>query len=146
VADKADVITLDFRSSFDLVDLVQTVFEYLSTEVGFDSDSSHWMSVAIRESVTNAVRHGNKMDPSKRVVVRFEHEPTRFEVFVEDEGEGFDPSSLPDPLAEENLLRANGRGIFFMKSFMDEVDYRFPPNRGTQVRMVKRLTKNSKSS
>ncbi len=145
VADKVDVITLDFRSSFELVDLVQTVFEFLSAQVGFDSESSHWMSVAIRESVTNAVRHGNKMDPSKRVVVRFEHQKARFEVSVEDEGEGFDPSTLPDPLAEENLLRTNGRGIFFMKSFMDEVDYRFPPDRGTQVRMVKKLTKSSKS-
>ena len=139
MADKVNVITLDFRSSFELIDLVQAVFESISAQVGFDSDSSHWMSVAIRESVTNAVRHGNKMDPSKRVVVRFEHGKTSFQVSVEDEGEGFDPSALPDPLAEENLLRANGRGIFFMKSFMDEVVYHFPPDRGTRVRMVKKL-------
>ncbi len=145
MADKVNIITLDFRSSFELVDLVQTVFESLSAQIGFDSDSSHWMSVAIRESVTNAIRHGNKMDPSKRVVVRFEHQKARFQVSVEDEGQGFDPSALRDPLAEENLLRANGRGIFFMKSFMDEVTYHFPPERGTQVTMVKKIASDTKS-
>jgi serine/threonine-protein kinase RsbW len=139
MGDKTSVINIDFRSSFELVDLVQTVFESLADQVGFDSDSSHWMSVAIRESVTNAVRHGNKMDPAKRVIVRFEVDGSEFQILVEDEGEGFDPGKLPDPLAEENLLRANGRGIFFMKNFMDEVVYNFPPNRGTQVKMVKKL-------
>ena len=92
------------------------------------------MSVAIRESVTNAVRHGNKMDPSKRVTVRFELNGLEFLVYVEDQGEGFDSEKLPDPLAEENLLRANGRGIFFMKNFMDEVIYNFPRDRGTGPR------------
>ena len=125
--------------------MVQTVFESLADQVGFDSDSSHWMSVAIRESVTNAVRHGNKMDPSKRVTVRFEINGPEFLIYVEDQGGGFDPEKLPDPLAEENLLRANGRGIFFMKSFMDEVVYNFPADRGTQVKMVKKLPERGKS-
>jgi len=136
---ESNVVSIDFQSSFELVDLVQTVFEYLAEQVGFDTDSTHWMSVAIRESVTNAVRHGNKNDPSKRVMVRFEYSEPDFRVFVEDEGEGFDPAELPDPLAEENLLRANGRGIFFMKSFMDEVEYSFLEKSGTQVKMVKRV-------
>ena len=102
-------------------------------------DSAHWMSVAIRESVTNAVRHGNKLDPRKRVIVRFRYDAPEFTVVVEDEGEGFNPEKVPDPLAEENLLRASGRGIFFMKNFMDEVSYRFEPNRGTRVTMMKRV-------
>lgn len=122
-----------------MVDLVQVVFESLSSQVGFDADSAHWMSVAIRESVTNAVRHGNKLDPEKRVVVRFEFEKPEFTVSVEDEGEGFNPDAVPDPLAEENLLRASGRGIFFMKNFMDEVTYHFQPERGTRVTMMKRV-------
>ena len=136
---ESNVISIDFQSSFELVDLVQTVFEYLAVQVGFDADSTHWMSVAIRESVTNAVRHGNKNDPSKRVMVRFEYSEPDFKIYVEDEGKGFDPDKLPDPLAEENLLRANGRGIFFMKSFMDEVEYNFLEKSGTQVKMVKRV-------
>lgn len=132
-------VQIDIQSSFEMVDLVQVVFESLSSQVGFDADSAHWMSVAIRESVTNAVRHGNKLDPAKRVIVSFEYRAPEFTVMVEDEGEGFDPDNVPDPLAEENLLRASGRGIFFMKNFMDEVSYRFEPNRGTRVTMMKRV-------
>ena len=122
-----------------MVDLVQVVFESLSSQVGFDEDVSHWMSVAIRESVTNAVRHGNKLDSEKRVLICFEVKEGELRVSVEDEGEGFEPGEIPDPLAEENLLRASGRGIFFMKNFMDEVTYEFQPTRGTRVTMVKRL-------
>lgn len=132
-------VQIDIQSSFEMVDLVQVVFESLSSQVGFDTDSAHWMSVAIRESVTNAVRHGNKLDSSKRVIVYFEYKAPEFTVVVEDEGEGFNPERVPDPLAEENLLRASGRGIFFMKNFMDEVSYRFEPNRGTRVTMMKRV-------
>jgi serine/threonine-protein kinase RsbW len=137
--DKPGNVSIDIQSSFEMVDLVQVVFESLSSQVGFDADSAHWMSVAIRESVTNAVRHGNKLDPRKRVIVHFQYSAPEFTVVVEDEGEGFDPENVPDPLAEENLLRASGRGIFFMKNFMDEVSYRFEPNRGTRVTMMKRV-------
>jgi len=136
---KRNVVQIDIRSRFEMVDFVQFIFESVVAELGFDPDSSHWMSVAVRESVTNGIRHGNKLDPSKRVTVRFEFDGPDLVITVEDEGEGFNPAQIPDPLSEENLLRANGRGIFFMKSFMDEVVYRFPPQRGTQVRMVKRL-------
>lgn len=132
-------VQIDIQSNFEMVDLVQVVFESLSSNVGFDDDVSHWMSVAIRESVTNAVRHGNKLDTDKRVIIRFEVDDKAFSVSVEDEGQGFDPGDIPDPLAEENLLRASGRGIFFMKNFMDEVTYDFGPNRGTRVTMVKRV-------
>ncbi len=137
--DNPNRVEIDIQSSFEMVDLVQVVFESLSSQVGFGSDESHWMSVAIRESVTNAVRHGNKLDPEKRVIVRFEVEAAAFTVSVEDEGEGFDPRAIPDPLAEENLLRASGRGIFFMKNFMDDVQYHFEPSRGTRVTMHKRV-------
>lgn len=135
----ANSVEVDIQSSFEMLDLVQVVFEALASEAGFDADQLHWMSVAIRESVTNAVRHGNKLDPTKRVIIRFERGEDAFTVSVEDEGEGFDPSEIPDPLAEENLLRASGRGIFFMKNFMDEVSYHFEPGCGTRVTMVKRL-------
>ncbi len=137
---KRNTICLDIQSSFEMVDLIQAAFESLSEQAGFDQDSSHWMSVAIRESVTNAVRHGNKMDPLKRVVVSFEFDGSDFLVQVADEGEGFNPAGLRDPLAEENLLRANGRGIFFMKNFMDEVVYEFPANCGTLVKMSKKIS------
>ena len=139
LATKSNCVEIDIQSSFEMVDLVQVVFASLSSQLGFDADVSHWMSISIRESVTNAVRHGNKLDSEKRVIIRFEVDEHALSVSVEDEGEGFDPGDIPDPLAEENLLRASGRGIFFMKNFMDEVTYDFEPNRGTRVTMVKRL-------
>jgi len=139
LATKSNCVEIDIRSSFEMVDLVQVVFESLSSQVGFDEDVSHWMSVAIRESVTNAVRHGNKLDSEKRVLICFEVDGGELRVSVEDEGEGFDLEDIPDPLAEENLLRTSGRGIFFMKNFMDEVTYDFKPNGGTCVTMVKRV-------
>ena len=97
------------------------------------------MSVAVRESVVNAIKHGNRSDETKRVTVDFVIHGPRSRSAVLDEGAGFDPRRVPDPVAEENLLKADGRGIFFMRSFMDEVDYSFPPGGGTVVRMVKRL-------
>ncbi len=72
-------------------------------------------------------------------MVYFDYRRPEFTVVVEDEGEGFNPAAVPDPLAEENLLRASGRGIFFMKNFMDEVTYHFVPKRGTRVTMMKRV-------
>jgi len=89
--------------------------------------------------VVNAIKHGNHGDGDKRVAVEFLLHPGALEVTVQDEGTGFDPGSVPSPLAEENLLKADGRGIFFMRSFMDEVEYLFPPEGGTLVRLVKRL-------
>lgn len=136
---KSNCVQIDIQSSFEMVDLVQVVFESLSSQVGFEGDEAHWMSVAIRESVTNAVRHGNKLNSDKRVIIRFEVDDGEFAVSVKDEGEGFDPGEIPDPLAEENLLRASGRGIFFMKNFMDEVTYDFEPDGGTRVTMVKKV-------
>ena len=96
------------------------------------------MSVAVRESVVNAIKHGNHLDESKRVALSFTLRPQALEVEVRDEGEGFDPGAVPDPLAPENLLKPDGRGIFFMRSFMDEVSYSFPARGGTVVRMLKK--------
>jgi len=88
----------------------------------------------------NAIKHGNRVDEGKRVCLDFVIHPAELEFRVQDEGIGFDLKSLADPLAEENLLRPDGRGIFFMRSFMDEVAYSFPAKGGTVVRMVKRRT------
>jgi len=87
----------------------------------------------------NAIKHGNQMDETKRVTLEFVLHPQALEVHVQDEGAGFDPSTVPDPVAEENLLKAYGRGIFFMRSFMDEVSYSFPAKGGSRVTMLKRV-------
>jgi len=132
-------VKLDIASRFEMLDVVQTVVSHLGTMIGFGEDATHYMSVAVRESVVNAIKHGNKLDPEKRVELVFTIAEKALEVTIHDHGHGFDPASIPDPLAQENLLKADGRGIFFMRSFMDEVAYSFPPRGGTLVRMVKRL-------
>jgi serine/threonine-protein kinase RsbW len=86
----------------------------------------------------NAIKHGNAQDPERRVRIEFAIADEGLEVTVKDEGKGFDPEGVADPLQEENLLKADGRGMFFMRSFMDEVAYSFPPEGGTLVRMVKK--------
>lgn len=132
-------IRLEIASRFEMLEVVQTVLAHLATLVPFDDDGTHYMSVAVREAVVNAIKHGNQLDRDKRVGVEFVLLPGALRVHVSDQGAGFDPTTVPDPVAEENLLRACGRGIFFMRSFMDEVSYAFPPRGGTVVHMVKRL-------
>jgi serine/threonine-protein kinase RsbW len=131
-------VKLDIASRFEMLDMVQTVLVHLAGLIGFEEDATHYMSVAVRESVVNAIKHGNQLDETKRVAVAFTIHDAALEVEVQDQGLGFDPGSVPDPVAEENLLKAYGRGIFFMRSFMDEVSFSFLPRGGTVVRMVKK--------
>jgi serine/threonine-protein kinase RsbW len=132
-------VKLDIASRFDLLEMVQTVLIQISQILGFGDDATHYMSVALRESVVNAIKHGNQQDEAKRVVVDFTLHPKALEVTVHDQGKGFDPGNVADPVAPENLLKADGRGIFFMKSFMDSVAYSFPKDGGTVVSMTKRV-------
>jgi serine/threonine-protein kinase RsbW len=138
-----NTVRIDFHSSLGMLDFVQTVSESIARMVGLDDDSVHWVTVAVRESVINAIKHGNCNDVHKRVHVEFTslHDKERpgIAILVRDEGCGFDPSTLPDPLAQENLLKTNGRGIFLMRSFMDEMSFERAEQGGMQVRMVKRI-------
>ena len=133
-------VKLDLASRFEMLDVVQTILVQICRLVGFDDEAQHYMSVAVRESVVNAIKHGNGQDAAKRVFVEFTLHDSALEVQVRDEGKGFDPQTVPDPLAPENLLKAYGRGIFFMRQFMDEVTHSFPPRGGTIVRMLKRVS------
>ena len=137
------VVRLRMHSSFDMLDVVQLVSDRLSAIAGFDEDATHWVSVAVRESVINAIKHGNHEEPGKFVTVEFtfspREAPTEFVVSVRDQGEGFEPEALADPLAPENMLKSSGRGIFFMRSFMDDVRLARHPEGGMEVRMVKKL-------
>ncbi|HET7217262.1 MAG TPA: ATP-binding protein [Vicinamibacterales bacterium] len=141
---RGGTVKLQIHSDFDMLDAVQAVSDRLGQLGGFDEDAVHWIGVAVRESVINAIKHGNRGDLHKLVTVEFTFAPTvtpiELIVRVLDQGEGFDPEEIADPLAPENLLKASGRGIFFMRSFMDDVSIKRGSQGGMEVRMVKKLS------
>ena len=101
-------------------------------------DAAFGLDMAVREAVTNAVLHGNKQDASKTVEIAFTDAGGELVVTVRDRGTGFDPANVADPTAEQNLLKASGRGILFMRNFMDTVEWLPHPEGGTVVRMTKK--------
>ena len=141
---RGGTVRLQIHSNFDMVDFVQVVSDRVGQLAGMDDDTVHWIGVAIRESVINAIKHGNREDLDKLVTVEFTFapvsEPTKLVVRVLDQGEGFDPEDVANPLDPENLLKSSGRGIFFMRSFMDDVSLRRAAEGGMEVRMVKNLS------
>jgi serine/threonine-protein kinase RsbW len=136
-------VRLEFTSSVDMLDFVQVVSDHVGRTFGLDDDAIHWVGVAIRESVINAIKHGNRYDVTKRVFVEFETasgaEGPAMAVSVRDQGEGFDPDMLADPLDPANLLKPSGRGIFLIRNFMDEVRLQRASQGGMEIRMLKRL-------
>ena len=132
-------IRLEFGSAFDMLDFVQVVSDYVGRLTGLDEDQLYEVSVAVREVVVNAIKHGNKHDLAKRVVVEFSVEPSdHMTVWVKDQGTGFDPGEIPDPLAPENIMKGSGRGILFMRNYMDDVSLSRHPEGGMQIWMKKR--------
>jgi serine/threonine-protein kinase RsbW len=137
------IVRLEFTSAFEMLDFVQVVSDHMARDVGLDEDSLHWVSVAIRESVINAIKHGNRNDAAKHVFIEFETATTsngpELAIRVRDQGEGFDPETVANPLDPENLLKSSGRGIFLIRNFMDDVQLQRAPEGGMEIRMVKRL-------
>ncbi len=132
-------LEISFGSQLGYLDFVEEISDAITRMVGFDEDTRFWITLSIRESVVNAIQHGNQSDESKKVGVRFQSLPDRLVIFIQDEGEGFDESQIRDPLQPENLLQPGGRGVFFVRSFMDEVDWKLLPEGGMEMRMEKRL-------
>jgi serine/threonine-protein kinase RsbW len=130
---------LTFPSRIEAVgEAAAAVSEFLN-RLKIGEDVAFGVDMAVREAVTNAVLHGNKLDEAKVVELKLRNTPAVFEITVHDQGNGFNPNDVPDPTKDENILRTSGRGIFFMRNFMDEVDWSADPNGGTTVRMIKRL-------
>jgi serine/threonine-protein kinase RsbW len=117
---------------------VETAAEKLATDAGLDEDECFRVTMAVREAAVNAVLHGNEYDPAKRITASFENTGKSLIITIADEGNGLDPDSIPDPLAPENLLRGTGRGIFLIRSLMDEVHFR-QLHPGTELTLVKHL-------
>jgi serine/threonine-protein kinase RsbW len=136
-------VRLEFNSVFEMVDFVQIVSDHMGRSVGLDEDSLHWVGVAVRESVINAIKHGNRHDAAKHVFVEFDavtvESTPELTISVRDQGEGFEPEEVANPLAPENLLKSSGRGIFLIRNFMDDVQLQRVPEGGMEIRMVKRV-------
>jgi serine/threonine-protein kinase RsbW len=140
---RGGTVRLQIHSNFEMVDFVQVLSDRIGQLAGLDDDAVHWIGVAVRESVINAIKHGNREDYGKLVTVEFTfrpvESPSELLVRVLDEGQGFDVGAIADPLAPENILKSSGRGIFFMRSFMDDVTLQRRSEGGMEVRMRKKL-------
>ena len=126
--------TLD--STLASVNKAEQAVAEVAAKSGFDEDECGRIALAVREATVNAVLHGNRYDPTKRVTVSFESIPDSLTITVRDEGPGLDTLLIPDPLAPENLLKQSGRGIFLIRAFMDEVRFR-DMSPGTEITMIK---------
>jgi len=103
---------------------IEAFLRQVSTQLHFDDGTMYRLLVSCTEAVNNAIVHGNKSDPKKKVVIRCTEEEDTLTVCVSDEGTGFDPENLQDPREEKNLMKENGRGVFLMRSLMDKVKYK----------------------
>jgi serine/threonine-protein kinase RsbW len=128
--------TLD--STLETVDSAEQAASRIATEAGFDDEEVMRIAMAVREAAVNAVLHGNAYDPGKKVSLAFEQTGGNLVITIRDQGKGLDPDKIPDPLAPENLLKTSGRGIFLIRSFMDEVVIS-PSQTGTEIKLVKHV-------
>jgi len=131
-------VELVFPSEFRHVDLVHSVCDRVSAVVGFDQDQTTNLGLAVREATINAIKHGNRMNARKKVSVLFQFDKRDVIVSVQDQGHGFDPSTMRDPTRPENIDRPNGRGFLLMRAFVDRIEVE-PVRRGTVVRLIKRV-------
>jgi len=103
-------------------------------QLGYDEDHQFAIRLAFEEALVNAMKHGNRMDPARKVTLAYRVSPECIQIRVRDEGTGFDPGGVPDPTTDENLQRPCGRGIMLMRSYMDRVQFACC---GKEVRMTK---------
>ena len=134
----AETTELTLPSRIEAIDEAATAVAGLVTRSGISEDAAFGIDMAVREAMTNAVIHGNKLDETKFVEIIVKSSLDALEISVHDQGPGFNPETISDPTKEENILKTSGRGIFFMRNFFDEVDWSISPEGGTTVRMIKR--------
>ena len=120
------------------VNEVEALAEKIAADAGLDEDASFHVTMAVREAAVNAVLHGNEYDPDKEITFSHQNNGKSLIFVITDEGRGVDPAQLPDPRDEANLLRGTGRGIFLIRSMMDEVHFR-QLHPGTELTLIKHL-------
>lgn len=129
---------IELPSRIESVEEAAMMADEFAKSCGFGDEITFAVDLAVRESVANAVKHGNKFDESKTVQMTLADLPEGFEITVRDRGAGFSLDDIADPTDPENLLKTNGRGILFMRSFMDEVEWENPSDGGLRVKMLKK--------
>jgi serine/threonine-protein kinase RsbW len=137
---ESSVVEVTLESDLKNVEVAEEISRRVASTAGFDEEEQHRIEMAVHESMINAIWHGNKNDPSKSVWLRFQIHRDRLEIRIRDQGNGFDLEKIADPLADENLLNVSGRGIFLIRSFMDEFRVQYINGKGTEVTLVKRLS------
>jgi anti-sigma regulatory factor (Ser/Thr protein kinase) len=132
-----EVVTLSIPSRLDLLSLVDRVTDSISERMEFDDEQRAAISLSVIEAGTNAIQHGHGSRAALLVSMRFEMHPDRLAVIVHDDGPGFPPPDCPaDPTSPEHLFDSRGRGIFIMRTCMDDVGFDFGTG-GTTVRLTK---------
>jgi serine/threonine-protein kinase RsbW len=132
-------IELTLETLLDSVGLAEDICVRIAGNAGFDDDDCFKIGMSVREGVINAYKYGNGTQRDKKIYLTIELAPDRIIIHVQDQGCGFNLSEVPDPLAEENLLKSSGRGIFLMRTFMDEFDVRRSNEGGAEIVMTKRI-------
>ncbi len=132
-------LEVTLETQLESVDLAESIVMRVAGAAGFSEDEIHKLGMAVREGVINAYNYGNCQDRRKKILLAVEFDPEKMVVHIVDEGCGFELSEVADPLAEENLLRTSGRGIFLMRAFMDELAVRRGPTGGADLVMSKKL-------
>ncbi len=126
-------------STLESVDIAERAALDLAREAGFGEEDLDRIGMSVRECMVNAVVHGNQYSSHKKVHFSVSSSPGRLTIRVADQGEGFDPQIVPDPLSGDNILRHSGRGIFLMKAFMDDLQVRRLQPAGMEVTLVKNV-------
>src|SRR5512147_1313312 len=135
----AGPIRMSLSSRFENIELAQHLCGKLLEGREVSEETKHWILMALREALANAIKHGNEQDLAKRVHVEMRVDQDTLEVRIRDEGSGFDPERVSDPLAPENRLKTSGRGIFYMKTFMDDVRFQRHAEGGMEIVLKKNL-------
>jgi len=136
---KAGPIRMSLSSRFENIEMVQHLCSRLLEGRDVPEETRHWILMAVREAVANAIKHGNRQDLAKHVHLEMDVVADTLVIAIRDEGGGFDPAAVEDPLAPENRLKTSGRGIFYMKTFMDDVRFRRHANGGMEIVLKKNL-------
>jgi serine/threonine-protein kinase RsbW len=132
-------VEVNTASRMEIADALQMAAETYARGEGIGVNDAHFFALAFREALVNAIRHGHGDIGDPRIRIRFEKNGDKLLFTVRDQGPGFDPTTVPDPLEPENMRRGSGRGVFYMRKLTDKATFEFPEEGGTVVRLEKRL-------